>query len=264
MNSYEEKRQVRIERLENRAAKAHAEADARYEHGKRQGELLNGQPILIGHHSERAHRALIKRMDSNRRKGREAYEQGKELERRADAAKKNRAVYSDDPEAVVKLRSKVEQAEKRQDMMRQANKIIRSKPKNEPTPDKMKALAAIGLHEEVAEGLFKPDFCNRIGFPAYELTNNNANIRRMKERIETLLEQDNAETTETNHGDIKVVENAEENRVQIFFPDKPSAEVRKELKSHGFKCAPSNGCWQRHRSTNATYYANKIAEGGAA
>ena len=261
--NYEEKKQARIDRLRSRSEKAHAEADQRWGIAKQQGELLNGQPILIGHHSEKAHRALINRMATNSRKASEAYERGKEIGRRADAAERNTAVFSDDPEAVTKLRLKIEAAEKRQAMMKEANKIIRSKPKNAPTPDKMKALAAIGLHEEVAEGLFKPDFCNRIGFPAYELTNNNANIRRMKERIETLLEQDNAETTETNHGDVKVVENAEDNRVQIFFPGKPSEEVRRELKSHGFRWARSLGCWQRHRSTNASFYANKIAGGAA-
>jgi membrane-associated HD superfamily phosphohydrolase len=202
-------------------------------------------------------------MSTNSRKASEAYRNGGELERRADAAEKSTAVFSDDPEAVAKLRQKIDKAEKRQDMMRQANKVIRSKPKNEPTPDKLKALAELGLYEEVAEGLFKPDFCNRIGFPSYELTNNNANTRRMKERIETLLKQANDKTTETQHGEITVVENVEENRIQIFFPDKPSDEVRRELKASGFRWARSLGCWQRHRSTNAAYYANKIVGGAA-
>ena len=33
---------------------------------------------------------------------------------------------------------------------------------------------------------------------------------------------------------------------------------RKELKSCGFRWAPSVGCWQRHRSNQATYFAEKI------
>lgn len=262
MNHYEEKKQARIERLEARAEKAHAESEARFKHSRQMGELLNGQPILIGHHSEKKHRALIGRLQTNDRKSYELHNQGKELERRAEAAKSSTAVSSDDPEAVVKLREKIEKAEKRQAMMRQANKIIRGKPKNEPTPDKLKALAELGLFEEVAEGLFKPDFCNRIGFPNYELTNNNANIRRMKKRCETLLENANDETTETIHGEVSVIENVEENRVQIFFPGKPSEEIRRELKSYGFRWARSLGCWQRHRSVNATFFANKIAKGG--
>lgn len=263
MNEYEEKRQARIERLRSRSEKAHAEAGQRWGIAKQQGELLNGQPVLIGHHSEKGHRALINRMASNSRKASEAYQNGKELERRAEAAEKNTAVFSDDPEAVAKLRPQIAAAEKRQDMMRQANKIIRSKPKNQLTPDKMKALAALGLYEEVAERLFSGDDLGRIGFISYELANNNSNIRRMRERVGTLLKQANDKTTETQHGEIKVVENVEENRVQIFFPGKPSDEVRRELKSSGFRWARSLGCWQRHRSTNATYYANKIAGGAA-
>ena len=96
MNEYEEKRQARIERLRSRSEKAHAEADQRWGIAKQQGELLNGQPVLIGHHSEKGHRALINRMASNSRKASEAYQNGKELERRAEAAEKNTAVFSDE------------------------------------------------------------------------------------------------------------------------------------------------------------------------
>ena len=261
MNNYEEKKQARIDRLRKRSERSQEEATQRWGVAKHQGELLNGQPVLIGHHSERKHRALIERMATNSRKASEAYEQGKELERRAEAAENNKAVFSDDPEAVAKLRPRIEAMEKRQAMMKQANKIIRSKPKNEPTPEKMKALAGLGLHEEVAERLFSGDDLGRIGFISYELTNNNSEMRRLKERMAKLLKQASEKTTETNHGEIKIVENVEANRVQIFFPDKPSEEVRQQLKSHGFKWARSIGCWQRHRSTNATFYANKIAGG---
>ncbi len=263
MNNYEEKKQARINRLRERSKQSHEEATQRWGVAKRQGELLNGQPVLIGHHSERKHRALIERMATNSRKASEAYEQGKELERRAESAENNKAVFSDDPEAVAKLRPQIEAMEKRQSMMKEANKIIRSKPKNQPTPDKMKALAGLGLHDEVAERLFSGDDLGRIGFISYELTNNNSNIRRLKERVETLLKQASDKTTETQHGEIKVVENVEANRVQIFFPNKPNEEVRRELKSNGFRWARSMGCWQRHRSTNATFYANKIAGGAA-
>ena len=38
----------------------------------------------------------------------------------------------------------------------------------------------------IRDRLREPDFCGRIGYPAYLLQNNNANIRRIRGRIEEL------------------------------------------------------------------------------
>jgi hypothetical protein len=53
-----------------------------------------------------------------------------------------------------------------------------------------------------------------------------------------------------------LVENFEENRIQIVFDGKPSAEVRAELKGNGFRWAPSQSAWQRQLN-NAGRYAAK-------
>ena len=39
--------------------------------------------------------------------------------------------------------------------------------------------------------------------------------------------------------------NAEENRIQVLFDEKPDEEMRGALKSNGFKWAPSKNAWQR-------------------
>ena len=65
-------------------------------------------------------------------------------------------------------------------------------------------------------------------------------------------------TSKRNIGKVTIVDNVEENRLQIFFPEKPQMEVRIELKSHGFKWSNRNGCWQRYRSNNANYNAKNI------
>mgnify|MGYP000567974511 CR=1 FL=1 len=49
--------------------------------------------------------------------------------------------------------------------------------------------------------------------------------------------------------------NEGENRLQLFFEEKPSEEQRRELKSNGFKWAPSQGAWQRQLTKNAIYAA---------
>ena len=53
----------------------------------------------------------------------------------------------------------------------------------------------------------------------------------------------------------RLIDNVEDNRLQIFFPEIPSEATRRELKSNGFRWSPSVGAWQRHRSNRATYLA---------
>ena len=79
-----------------------------------------------------------------------------------------------------------------------------------------------GFAEPKAVALLQPDFCGRIGFPAYALTNNLANIKRMQQRLAELEKKATATTEETTRPDgIRIVENAEADRLQIFFPENP-------------------------------------------
>lgn len=153
---------------------------------------------------------------------------------------------------VAEMRANIEKAEARQTLMIEANKIIRKK--GIAQEEKILGLQKLGLSEAVARELFVPDFANRIGFADYQLINNGANIRRMKERLAELEKKAAAETKEQERPDgIRIVENAEADRLQIFFPGKPEQAMIQNLKSHGFKWSPSNGCWQRQLTSNARF-----------
>ncbi len=52
--------------------------------------------------------------------------------------------------------------------------------------------------------------------------------------------------------------NETENRLQLFFDEKPAAEQRQALKQNGFVWAPSQGAWQRQLTKNAIYSAGRI------
>lgn len=91
-------------------------------------------------------------------------------------------ISSDDPQAVEKLEAKLAALEKHQELMKAANVAIRMK---DPTEGDAK-LAELGYTPEDIAKLREPDFCGRIGYPAYLLQNNNANIRRIRGRIEEL------------------------------------------------------------------------------
>ena len=49
----------------------------------------------------------------------------------------------------------------------------------------------------------------------------------------------------------KVVMNTDENRIQVFFDEKPDNDTRTELRGAAFKWAPSQGAWQRQLTDNA-------------
>lgn len=163
-------------------------------------------------------------------------------------------ISSDDPQAVEKLEAKLATLEKHQEMMKAANAAIRMK---DPAKGDAK-LAELGYTPEDIAKLRAPDFCGRIGYPAYELQNNNANIRRIRGRIAELKKrtENTPEGWELDGG--RVVVNTAENRLQIIFDGKPDADIRTELKGEGFRWAPSQGAWQRQLTDNAMRAARRL------
>ncbi len=166
-------------------------------------------------------------------------------------------ISSDDPQALAKLEAKLAKLEKHQELMKAANAAIRMKDKEKGD----KRLAELGYTpEEIAE-LRAPDFAGRIGYPAYALQNNNANIRRIREHVEELKKRQTEPVPEGWEFDGgQVVVNTDENRLQIIFDGKPDADLRAELKSEGFRWAPSQGAWQRQLTDNAFRAARRIEQ----
>lgn len=165
-------------------------------------------------------------------------------------------IKSDDERAIEKLEEKLEDMKNLQEQMKAANKAIRLK----DTEAGNDILREMGYSEEGIEELRKPDFCGRVGFPDYELSNNNANIHRVEERIKGLKAAKERGSSEQEYKTFKVVENTEAMRYQIIFDGKPDTEIRELLKSNGFKWAPSQGAWQRQLTANGKYALNKVVE----
>lgn len=170
-----------------------------------------------------------------------------------------RPIMAGDADAVERLEKDIRHAERSQEAMREANKIIRQKPKYEKTPDKLSDLMTIGLSLKQAEELFEKDFCGRYGFPDYSLSNGSANIRRMKERLEQIQRAKAAPVEEIEGEHAKYEDCPPENRVRLYFPGKPAVEVRDKLKSNGFRWAPSLGCWQAYRNHRSVMAAREVA-----
>jgi len=249
---YELKRQERIERFRELAEKNKALSDKTAERAAAMASVIPmGQPILIGHYSEKSDRNYRERIHNTFGKAVELSKKAEYYEQKAESAEENTSISSDDPEATTKLKEKIAAAEANQLKMREFNKCLRAKD-NE-------GMLKLGFSQAMIDELTKPDFCGRIGFADYQLTNNNSNIRRMKERLTHLEHLKTRETDELTIGDVRIVGNTEANRLQMFFPGKPSDDTRSLLKSRGFRWSPTEGAWQRHLSNAAIYEAKYIA-----
>ncbi|WP_193067519.1 DUF3560 domain-containing protein [Halomonas sp. 3D7M] len=237
MNSYEEKQAAKKERYEKRAARAQQASESHYTQAKRMGDAIPmGQPILVGHHSERGDRRYRGRMDNQMRKSVEADKKAAYLQEKADAVGTG-GISSDDPDAIKKLEEKLAKLNKIQEKMKQANKLARK--------EDSAGLTAMGFTEaEVAE-LLKSDLRGRRGFPSFSLSNNNAKIKSTRERIKQLEASKEAVDKEIEGEGYTYREDTTENRVMFIFDGKPAAEVRQVLKANAFKWSPSRGAWVR-------------------
>ena len=163
-----------------------------------------------------------------------------------------------DDNAEQRLLEKIEKAEVFQKQMKDANAAIR-KFKKQGEVFQIAALMSMGYTEIAAKKLLEPDFAGRIGYASYQLTNNNANIKRMRGRLEQVRRNKNAENVEIEGEHARFEDCPSDNRVRLFFPGKPEADVRKRLKSNGFRWAPSVGAWQAYRNYHAMEVAKEIA-----
>lgn len=255
-SDFNERRENRKAKFEDLAIKNEKESTARFKSAKSIGDMIPfGQPILVGHHSEGRHRRDLNKIDNNMRKSVEADRKSGYYADKAKHIENDTTIYSDDPEAIVKLKGKIASLEKNQKIMKDANKIIKNK---KPEAQKIDELVELGLTEKQAIEIMTPDYCNRIGFASYSLQNNNANINRNKKRLKQLVKQNEDETTEYEINGVKVIDNVEDNRLQLFFEGKPSQEIRTDLKRNGFRWSPRNGCWMSYRSQWANINAKNI------
>lgn len=163
-------------------------------------------------------------------------------------------VASDDPEALDVLRDKLEKLEAFQQRMKEANAAIRLK-------DHAKGdtrLQAMGYTPQQILDLRRPDYCGRVGYPSYMLSNNNSTIKRTRDRLQQLEAAKAAAPAEIQAAGYTYKEDTEAMRVQFFFDGKPDDETRALLKSHGFRWAPSVGAWQRQLTDNGKMAARQV------
>ena len=92
--------------------------------------------------------------------------------------------------------------------------------------------------------------------PAWMLSNNRAEIRRLKKRLEELEQQEEFEGWKFEGGEVVI--NREINRLQIKLDAKP--DDTSKYKIYGFRWSPREKAWQRQLTANAVRAARQITK----
>jgi hypothetical protein len=229
MNFYEEKQQRKLERFSELAEKNKDLSESKYNQSSALANMIPfGQPILVGHHSEKGHRRALDKIHNLMGQSIEAGEKAEYYEKRAENIQSSNVISSDNPDAINLLKEKLTKLEERREAIKSANKKLKSN------------------GEEIA--------------PAFMLQNLAGNIRTVKLRIQQLEKRTDSPEIDEQINGIRIFTDKEQNRVQLFFPDIPSEDKRSKLKHNGFRWSPFNKCWQRQTSNRAIYLAKQLIQ----
>jgi hypothetical protein len=253
MNESEKKQQARKDRLAALAIKSRNTANEKVQRslGAVSG-IPPGQPILVDHHSAGKHRGALRRSDSLMRAGIDADAKADYYENKANAVGTG-GISSDDPDAISKLREQLAQCKANQELMKNANAVLR---KHSAKEDQLSGLIELGISQDNAYLIINPSLSPRVGFARYQLSNNGANMRRIEKRIQQLEKASGRENTIIKRATFEYREDKEENRVMFIFEGKPEKHIREMLSRNAFKWSPTRGAWVR-MLTNAGIYAAK-------
>jgi hypothetical protein len=149
-----------------------------------------GQPILVGHHSERRHRNVIKRANAAWDR---AVEDGKMADHHRSAgaglaAALERSIFSDDPDAIEALEEKLQHLEAKRDAIAAVNKAWRKakKPAAHDDGGWRVVAAELGLTLDQLEPARRNQrVCwSKSPYAPYVLSNLGGNISRVRKRIQ--------------------------------------------------------------------------------
>ena len=267
MNTFQEKRQAKIERYKELAEKNKDRAESRYSaYRSIQDRIPLGQPIMVGHHSERGHRADIKRMDSHLGKMSEHFDKAEYYERKAEAIENNKSIFIEDPEALEKLSDRLTALKNLRDAYKTFNKTWRKEglekaieqwPGDKDSIRQLVNIYCKRFNHETQQNEFYDVKC----LPSYLLVNLGAKIKRYESKVETVKEVKSMDDNLIFEKEgIKAC--IEEMRVNVYFDSIPNEELRSKLKRSplALKWSPMSKAWTRKlgASTHIEYLKSEL------
>lgn len=254
---------TRRERLERKldlrtewAEKADARADARFATAHRIVDSIPlGQPILVGHHSEKRHRREIDRMGSNMSKG---VEESKLAEHHRSAARGlesalDRSIFSDDENAIEALEARIDNLERERARMVAINAAWRKAGKPRPVAadairDAWQRIAdAVGMSDNdlgpARKRMAQHWNAGAAPFPTYSLSNLGGRITADRKRIAAIRQRAARTAAAEESGGIVV--QGEGEYCRVTFAEKPERAIIDALKAAGFWWGSGSWCGLR-------------------
>lgn len=149
-------------------------------------------------------------------------------------------ILSGDSDPLERLRLRLDAAKKYHAQLKEAKALIKKGMTNEEASAKVGLSAPVAWHS------------SNIQY-AYQAVKKLEALEAKASRLAAVKAKPSAETTING---VRVLENTEAMRLQLFFGDKPEKEIIALLKSHAFKWSPRNMAWQRQLTNNAVYAFN--------
>ena len=244
---YQERKEAKVERLSNLAAKTAAAAEATHERAEKMADVIPfGQPILVGHYSEKGDRNYRDRIDKTFHKSFELTDKAKEYESRAENAASDDVIKTEDPEAIPKLEAKIAALEKKREQVKGMT-------------DEQIWKIRWGGGENLLN--YNPETGKRDKMPnfrAMELESVSRIIRNTKQRIADVQATKKIEAVDETINGVRLHVDQADNRVRLSFPGIPPPEVRQKLKSLGFRWSPYNKAWQAYINQYAIERAREL------
>ncbi len=297
-DNFEEIQEAKKERFEELAQKNKEKSDAEFKNAQKMGDVIPfGQPILLGHHSEKGDRNYRKKIERGFERGIENQKKSEYYNDKVNAIENNHAIRQDDPEALKKLKQKLATIEDQIEKVKTHNKNCKQiflEAFGYPTGTKISNTngnykefcfiftdktierkdvingvqwEAKRIPDEIREriesyiktGKFnQPELKeDQKKYDSYILQNLNGNKSSVKKRIEKIQVLEKLDDIDVTINKIRIY--TEDGRVRVDFGYKPSEETRTTLKRSGFRWSPYNQVWQAYIHQHTIDKAKEIA-----
>lgn len=227
-------RRERLERkLEKRrewAEKAEIRSEQLSEQSHRMMSVIPmGQPILVGHYSEKRDRNYRNRAWNKMGKAVEQRELASHHVAKAGGLEDQleRTIFSDDSNAIEAIEGRIADNEAKREHMKEVNALYRK--------GDAAALAALGFDlEQLREKLKTAYSWCQQPFPGYELQNLGQRINTDKKRIEHIKTQNSRHAAAEAAPNGVTIEKCQMGYCRVTFAEKPDRSILNELKAAGF------------------------------